>query len=142
LNHPTPEIPAPTPQSDRDWFRQATKFGVVGISNTLVDWGIYYILTRWLGLSALPVIAKAISYGAGILNSYIWNKRWTFRSQQQGVRPLLLFVGVNLIGMGFNALALKAGLFFGISELLSLLLATSATLLWNFLLSKQVVFRR
>jgi len=137
---------ANNPQNDDStmvaWISQALKFGLVGISNTLVDWALYFALTRWLGLSTLPVLAKAISYGAGIINSYVWNKRWTFRSTESGPLSVVLFFIISLIALGLNAAVLHLGLnVFGTGEVVALITATGFTLLWNFLMSKWVVFR-
>jgi putative flippase GtrA len=125
------------------WLKQAVKFGAVGVLNTLVDLGLYFALTRWLGLAGLPVLAKGISYSAGILNSFLWNRNWTFRSQASTWKTLVIFVLVNLAGLGMNTGALQLGLnVFHLTELVSLGLATGFTLAWNFLLSKFVVFRK
>ena len=56
-------------------FKQAVKFGAVGVLNTALDWMIYFALTHWIGFfAAQPVAAKAISYSAGVLNSFFINK--------------------------------------------------------------------
>ncbi|MBC8263580.1 MAG: GtrA family protein [Anaerolineales bacterium] len=73
------------------WLEQAAKFLSVGILNTALDASLYFVLTRWpalryacgysgQGFSTLQTLAKGISYGAGILNSFYWNKSWTFKS--------------------------------------------------------------
>jgi putative flippase GtrA len=127
----------------RLWLEQAVKFGAVGVLNTLVDLGLYFVLTRWLGLSGLPVLAKGISYGAGILNSFLWNRNWTFRSQASAWKTLLPFVLVNLVGLGMNTGSMQLGLnVVRLPELVSLGLATCLTLAWNFVLSKFVIFRK
>lgn len=124
------------------WISQALKFSLVGISNTFVDWAIYFALTRWLGLGTLPVLAKSFSYGAGIINSFFWNKRWTFRSTESGPLSVFLFFIISLTALGVNAAVLHLGLnVFSIGEFLALIAATGFTLLWNFLMSKWVVFR-
>ncbi len=62
------------------WFTQAAKFVLVGILNTVLDIGLYLVLTRWIGVFARwRVVAKGISYGAGVLNSFCWNRSWTFK---------------------------------------------------------------
>ena len=63
------------------WFFQAIKYGVVGITNTLIDAAAYYALTRWLWLGSLPILAKGIAYAIGMTNSFYWNRNWTFKSQ-------------------------------------------------------------
>ena len=125
------------------WVKQAVKFGAVGVLNTLVDLGLYFVLTRWLGLAGMPVLAKSISYGAGILNSFAWNRTWTFRSQTSAWKTLIPFVLVNLVGLGMNTGTMQIGLnVLHLPELVSLGLATGLTLAWNFVLSKFVIFRK
>ena len=82
------------------WLVQAVKFGAVGILNTAIDLGLYYALTRWLGLGGLPVVAKSLSYSAGILNSFLWNKFWTFQSRAGTMKTLLPFILTALVGLG------------------------------------------
>jgi putative flippase GtrA len=125
-----------------NWLKQAVKFGLVGVLNTLVDAGVYYILTRWIGLMDLPVLAKAISYTCGVINSFFWNRLWTFRSKEGGWRSFSLFVLVNLFGAGINSGVMALTLnYLHMDEIIAFLLATAASLGWNFLLSKRIVFR-
>jgi len=142
VSAPDPGVTTPEQPPWRTWFSQAVRFGAVGVLNTLVDWGLYYALTRWAGLESLPVLAKGLSYGAGILNSYFWNKYWTFEQRDGSLRSIIPFVIVSLIALGVNAGVLHLGLaVFSIGEFASLILATGVTLLWNFLMSKLVIFR-
>jgi len=125
------------------WLAQAAKFGLVGVLNTALDWGVYFLLTRLAGMGELETLAKAISYGVGVFNSYFWNRRWTFRSRAGAGQTLLPFILVNLVGTGINSgvMALTTGLL-GLPELLGLVLATGAALAWNFAASKFLVFRK
>ncbi|HTX78299.1 MAG TPA: GtrA family protein [Longilinea sp.] len=125
------------------WIVQAVKFSFVGVLNTAVDWGVYFILTRWVGMTSLPVAAKSISYSAGILNSFFWNRTWTFRSKAQIWTTLAPFVVVNLIGLAINTGVYELCLnILDLHELIALVTATVTTLAWNFILSKFVVFRK
>jgi len=124
------------------WLRQALKFLVVGVSNTLLDAGLYFLLTRGLGFSTRRTLAKALSYGAGVLNSFYWNRTWTFKSQAS-LAALVTFGWVNLIGLGINAGVMALGLNgLQVPEWLALVLATGAAFVWNFAASKGLVFRR
>ena len=125
------------------WIEQALKFLAVGVLNTLVDAALYVALTRWLGLAAWPVLAKGISYGAGVLNSFAWNRSWTFRSTARAWTTLLPFVLANLVALAVNAGAMHLGLnVLGLPEPIALVLATGVTFLWNFVISKFIVFRK
>lgn len=127
------------------WFRQALKFGVVGVINTAVDLGLYFILTHWIPFFAdQQVLAKALSYSAGILNSFLWNRSWTFKSNT-GIFNIatFLFVLSNLVGLGLNTFVLYLGLkVLHLPEILVLAAATAIPLLWNFIISKFVVFKK
>jgi putative flippase GtrA len=129
-------------QADRAWPMQALRFLAVGLLNTAVDAGLYLALTRALGLGALPALAKGISYSAGVLNSFYWNRSWTFRSEAKASRALLPFALASLVALALNAgtvhLALHA---LHLPEALAFLAATGVAFLWNFAISRFVIFR-
>lgn len=59
-----------------EWKRM-TKFALVGALNTGVDFAVFALLALAAGV---PVLwAQAVSYGAGVVNSYLLNRHWTFR---------------------------------------------------------------
>lgn len=125
------------------WLEQAVKFLSVGILNTALDASLYFVLTRWLGFSAFKTLAKSISYGAGILNSFYWNKSWTFQSDTATVAAFVPFVLANLAGLTINAGVMHLCLnVLGLHEVLSLVLATGSTFLWNFTISKFFIFKK
>lgn len=125
------------------WLRQTIKFGAVGLLNTLVDAGLYFALSRWVWvLPAQKVLTKSVSYTGGILNSFYWNRAWTFRSQASLTKMLLPFVVVNLIALGINTGVMYLGLaILHLPEIVSLAVATGAGFLWNFIISKFFVFK-
>ena len=136
------------------WLEQAAKFLAVGILNTALDASLYFVLTRWpalryacgysgQGFSTLQTLAKGTSYGAGILNSFYWNKSWTFKSDAGTMAAFVPFVVVNLAGLAINAGVMRVCLnTFNLAELVSLALATGAAFLWNFTISKVFIFKR
>lgn len=129
---------SPVPQT----LLQAGKFMAVGVLNTAIDAGSYFALTRWMGLAALPVPAKGLAYAIGMVNSFFWNRTWTFRSQGNPWRAAGLFTLTHVAALGINAgtmaLALEG---LHLPELVALGLATVASFVWNFTLNKWVVFR-
>lgn len=82
--------------------KQAGKFGLVGIMNTVIDLGIFNVLSQVFGVYV--VVANIISVGVAIVNSYIWNKNWTFqdKSKENSVGKFAKFVIFSLIGMGLQ----------------------------------------
>jgi putative flippase GtrA len=125
------------------WLEQAAKFLSVGILNTALDASLYFVLTRWLGFAAFKILAKSISYGIGILNSFYWNKSWTFKSDTATVAAFVPFILANLAGLVINASVMHICLnAFGLHEIVSLVLATGSTFLWNFIISKFLIFKK
>ncbi len=61
-------------------FKQFTQFGLVGVSNVLVTYGIYYVLVL-VGINYL--FANTVGYIIGILNSYYWNNKYVFQNKIQ-----------------------------------------------------------
>lgn len=82
--------------------KQAGKFGLVGILNTVLDLGLFNLLTQAFGV--FVVVANVISVTVAIINSYFWNKNWTFqdKSNKNLVAQFTRFVLFSLIGMGIQ----------------------------------------
>lgn len=91
--------------------KQAGKFGIVGVSNTLIDLGVYNLLIFMFGM--YTVYASVISVSLAIINSYIWNKRWTFQDRSKDDIPVefIKFVLFSLVG-----LAIQAGVIWMLAE--------------------------
>ncbi|GAB4578960.1 MAG: GtrA family protein [Anaerolineales bacterium] len=123
------------------WVLQILRFGVVGVLNTLVDAGVYFVLSR-SGLVSDLVLAKSLSYAVGILHSFYWNKSWTFRSDLESRRVIFPFVVTNLLAVGLNTGVMRLALGpLGWSEVSALTLATMLTFAWNFVTNKFYIFK-
>ncbi|HIW31730.1 MAG TPA: GtrA family protein, partial [Candidatus Paenibacillus intestinavium] len=64
----------------RKSMKQFIIFAIVGVSNTVVDFIIFWLLIQ---LSVHYIIANIVAYSIGMLNSYIWNNAITFRSNDR-----------------------------------------------------------
>ena len=125
------------------WLRQFAKFCLVGILNGAVDAGLYFVLTRWLGLGSYKIAAKAISYTAAIINSFFLNRAWTFQSERKTASAFVPFAVSNLLSLGINAgvmhLALQT---WQLPDTIAVFVAMTASFFWNFTTSKFLVFRK
>ena len=82
---------------------QAVKFGLVGVVNTLVDTGVYSLLMLIPLFKQYYVVAQVLGYCAGVANSLVMNKRWTFSQKEPMTRrQLILFLLVNLAALGVS----------------------------------------
>lgn len=79
---------------------QFLKFAVVGVLNTVVDFLVFQLLNLTIGWI---YVAQVIGYSAGVLNSYFWNSRWTFRKEhKRSAREAASFLVVNLVSLGVS----------------------------------------
>lgn len=123
--------------------RQVMKFAAVGLANTVLDIGGYFVLTRAFGpFAAHLVITKSLTYGLGSISGFVINRRWTFR-RRAPVRfnELVRFyftVGTAVI---INTATLQAFLSHTkVYDMVAVVVATAITFVWNFSLSKWWVF--
>ncbi len=133
---------------------QVAKFAAIGALNTFLDLGVLNILILFTGIAAGSQYSlfKGISFAVATINSYFWNKYWTFGSQGvASAKEFVQFFAVSIIGLGFNLGAASLivnyfGVPAGISpELWANVGAVSATLVslvWNFVGYKVVVFKK
>ena len=72
------QLPQAVHRFDLPVVRHFVKYGIVGASNTILTFVIYTILVQKVGVDYLA--ALLIGYVVGSLNSYVLNRRWTFRA--------------------------------------------------------------
>ncbi len=124
--------------------RQLALFGAVSVGTTLLDFGLFNVMVL-LSL-ATPVAANTVSYAAGIVTSYLLNKHLTFRGGGRDKRSqeFVLFVALNLVGLGLSNIAVAAAAWmFGRSALFlnsAKLLAGASTWVLKFLGFKRWVY--
>lgn len=125
----------------RQTVQEFLKFVVVGLVNLAIDAGLYFVLTRffWVNL----VLAKGVSASIAIINSFVWNRSWTFKARDQKVvSQFYKFTIVQVIGLGLNvgafALAVKV---LHLPELISFMLMVVMVTFWNFSLNKRWAFK-
>jgi len=111
---------------------------MVGVLNTLVDFSAFNLLVFVFGVPAL--VAYPFSVAAGIINSFLWNKHWTFSAGGSAAwrREAVVFLGVSVSGMlinwaGFAVLHLLFGSSSALALNLEKLAASLVSMVWNFL---------
>ncbi len=120
---------------------QMARFAAVGMVNTTVDIGLFWLLHDPLGVPYL--IANVISYSAGVINSFVMNKLWTFAETRRHGRvsqQFRLFIAINLASLGLSTLVLWV-LSGGLGVMTAKLVATVASFVCNFWASRKFVYR-
>ena len=134
---------------------QLAKFVLVGALNTFVDLGVLNLLMFVFNVfsGVLYTFFKAFSFICSVVNSYFWNKFWTYEQKKTGVKgkefgKFFLIAGtgfflnvaiasfvVNIIGPQFG---FSAELWGNIGAII----ATICVFMWNFLGYKFLVFKK
>ncbi len=119
------------------------RFAIVGGTNTVIDFGILFILS---GLGIDKILANYASTSIALVFSFFANKKYTFKSKASAKRQIIPFLVVTLIGLwGIQPLIIwtyTASLGDGsLSLFIAKLLATIASLIWNYLLYSRFVFK-
>jgi putative flippase GtrA len=119
---------------------QFVKFGVVGVSNTLLTFAVYTLLLKVFGL--WYVAASAIGFAVGAVNGFLLNRRWTFHGHVGDAFTPLRWTIVQGAGLGANT-----GLVYlfvdglGIDKLLGQVPATAIVTVLTFLANRSWTFR-
>lgn len=132
-------------------IQQILKFGVTGVINTIIDFGIFNLLIAGTGIrSGWPLgLINVLAVALAATNSYFMNRTWTFRADSnQHTRQIFKFVTVTTVGMLINSAVLM-----GISSLSSIVpislfvvlnagkvLGAIFSATWNFIAYRQWVF--
>ncbi len=137
------------------FLKQLGRFGIVGLMNFAVDTGIATTLRRAYDVDPassqiIPILIVATI--VAIVNSYFWQRMWTFAEKEPPSRKeFLAFVTITLLGLAINTsitfVAIKGISAFGALQqadrlvTVAKILATGVSLFWNFLGYKFFVFR-
>ncbi len=135
-------------------FLQIAKFAATGALNTFIDLGILNILLIAFSVTAgvWYAVFKGISFTVATINSYLWNKYWTFESKANAnVKEFGQFLVVSVIGFGVNVASASfivnvihplAGFTPARWANVGALSATIISLVWNFIGYKFIVFKK
>lgn len=86
-------------------FTQLIKYGIVGVTNSLITLIVIYVCTDIIGLKLM--LADVIGYIAGVINSFIFNKEWVFHSHDKKlISEASLFLTGFLVCFGLQFVTL------------------------------------
>ncbi len=124
---------------------QFIKFGIVGVSNTLISLAVYYLCFNALHMHYQ--LANLLGFVISVTNAYYWNSRYVFRMGEHRAlkehlktyaRTVAAYGGTYLLGVALLWLWVDV---LGISENLAPLLNLCVTIPLNFLINKFWTFR-
>ena len=125
------------------------RFIIVGGANTALDFGILFFLT-FVGVDKF--VANYFSNGIALIFSFFANKTFTFKHKSKNAKKeFILFLVITLIGLWiiqpiviWGAIAVLTPYIENdaINLFVAKLIATVASLIWNYFLYSRVVFKK
>lgn len=124
---------------------------MVGALNTLIGVGSYWLILWLLGVNIFQnnqglvwqiILATVISQILGLINSYLWNKFFTFESKKKSKAETLRFVLVYAVAFAVDyVLKLTLRSFKVLNELVIAIITTITTMIISFVGQKFFVFK-
>jgi putative flippase GtrA len=119
---------------------QFVKFGIVGVSNTLISFAVYTLLLKVFGV--WYVAASGIGFAVGAVNGFLWNRAWTFRGHVgDALTPVRWFVVQScglLIDLGLVYVFVDG---VGLDELFGQAVTTAIVTVLTFFVNRAWTFR-
>ena len=123
---------------------QFIKFGIVGVSNTLVSLALYYVV---LCINpAWYLLGNVVGWVVSVANAFYWNNKYVFTDDQTDVWSMLRKLGKIYLSYGATFLLSTLLLYlevdiWGWSSIISPLVNLLVTIPLNFLLNKFWAFQ-
>ena len=82
---------------------QLCRYAIVGLLSNVVGYGLYLLLTA-TGVG--PKLAMTLLYFVGVAQTFVFNKRWSFRYRGNSTSALRRYVMLYVAGYGLNLMFL------------------------------------
>lgn len=120
---------------------QFIRFGLVGLSNTGISLGVYYVFI--LIDKDLYLIGNTIGFFVSVLNAYYWSNKFVFQKSEKGhLKPLVkTYLSYGITFLLSTVLLFIMVQYLQVRETIAPLLVLVVTIPLNFLLNKYWSFK-
>ena len=115
---------------------QFLKFGIVGLTNTAISLGIYYLFIYFN--KDLYIVGNTVGFIVSVLNAYYWNNKYVFEKKEKGhLKPIIkTFLSYGTTFLLSTALLFIMVNYLSVSEYIAPIINLIITIPLNFLLNK------
>lgn len=133
-------------------FMQFVKFGIVGLSNTVISYVLYVVSLLFFQKAGLFIetdyfIAQAIAFALSVLWSFYWNNKMVFvtidgKKRSVGKALLRTYISYSFTGLFLNSVLLALWVqVFHISEFIAPIINLLVSVPINFIINKFWAFK-
>lgn len=140
--------------SEKQWenLLQFVRFGIVGLSNTLISY-VIYVVSLWIFQKnrLLPeidyLVAQVIAFILSVLWSFYWNNKFVFKKKENENRSIIRALLKTYVSYAFTGLFLSSVLsilwveIVGIPKLFAPIINLLVSVPLNFVINKFWAFR-
>ena len=120
-------------------YLEMMRFIIVGAITFVVDYGLLYVCTEYIGLYYM--YSTAIAFIAAVIFNYWLCVIYVFKNvQRQTSKQAILFVGSSVVGLGLNQICMWFFVeIFGIYYMLAKIISIIIVMAWNYIMKRKAV---
>lgn len=125
----------------KEKYQEIARYLICGVSTTIVDFVVFYLLHRCLAMNTL--IATALAWLAAVIFAYITNHAFVFKSDNKVLQEFISFIGVR-VASGMMQVCLMVILcdVLKLNDIYAKIIVGAIVTITNYIASKVFVFKQ
>jgi putative flippase GtrA len=122
-------------------YRNFILYGIIGVSGATIDYLLFLLFVDKFSWNVL--LANLLSVSCGIINNFIWNVIFNFKTKDHLFIRFVSFYSIGLLGLGISTIILKIFVDnLGYSAAIVKLASIVVVVIIQYFLNKYISFRK